>query len=64
MKPYKCLTLIAAIAITALELVVFARASVVAPQLDTLRTPTSTQIPTVIAPSIDQTGDAGSVSGE
>lgn len=64
MRTYKVLTLIAAIAITALELLAFTRASEFAPPVETRRAAASTQGAAVIAPSIDSTGDGGPVSGE
>jgi hypothetical protein len=64
MRTYKCFTLIAAIAITALEVLVFTRASEVTPQVDAQRATASTPGATVNAPSFDSSGDGGSVSGE
>jgi len=64
MRTYKCLTLTAAIAITALELLLFTRASELAPQVYTRRVAMSTLGDTAIPSSIDSTGDGGSVSGE
>jgi hypothetical protein len=64
MRTYKCFTLIAAIAITALEVLVFTRASEVTPQVAAQRATASTPGATVNAPSFDSSGDGGSVSGE
>jgi hypothetical protein len=63
MRTYKSLTLIGAIAITTLELLVFAHASVVGPQVELLRSAAVPQAPTLPSPSNEQTGDAASVSG-
>jgi len=64
MKTYKYLTLLTAILITAVELLVFTRASVIAPQVEALRAAAAPQAATVITPSVDQTEDAGAISGE
>ena len=64
MKTYKYLTLLTAILITAVELFVFTRASVIAPQVEALRAAAAPQAATVITPSVDQTEDAGAISGE
>ena len=64
MRTYNGFTLIAAIAITALEVLVFTRASEVTPQIETQRATASTPGVTVIAPSFDSSGDGGSASGE
>lgn len=63
MRTDKVLILIAAIAVTALELLVFSRESGVAPQLETHPTAAARQSAPIFAPSINEP-DSGFVSGE
>jgi hypothetical protein len=63
MRMYKGLTLIAAVVITALELLAFTHASEVAPQI-ARRAAASTQGAPVIGASTGSTSDGGCVSGE
>ena len=64
MRAYNFFTLIAAVIITVLEVLLFTRASEIAPRVETQRVVGATQSASAIAPWTDPTCDVGSVSGE